>query len=420
MDSNILNKMFEGVDRRYSEILVVKNRTAFSKCIKDVNSAVKNDVSKISPTPDNILRAFKLCPWDELKVLIIGQDPYPKPGDADGMAFSSHAKTTPASLKNIFKCLKKSGLIKKKPEHSRLDTWARQGVLMLNSALTTEAGKVKAHFKIWDAYTDAVVKGIVEAHPNIILLLWGNDAKSKASVVEHDKVLTWGHPSPVSTVNRSKTDPKSFRFCDNFRRCNEMLTAMGKTPINWDSINEDAEAIENVKAAPDANILYIGTDGGSRGNGKKDCRASWAYFCLDGNIVYNGSGLVPSTPDCPATNNRGELTGIIKALEHIDKLDANDRRDVLLLSDSEYSINTLTKFAPNWFKDPVKHEIEKKKNIDLVKQGVDLIAKIRLRRKLTFEHVNSHEEEPTKGTMDWHKWYINDQCDQMCNKALDG
>jgi len=404
MNPDTLRCMFEGVDPRWTEMIAGGDRKPLlSKAIQDVTASVGGDTTLLAPEPCDIFRAFRMCPWDGFRVLIIGQDPYPVKGDADGLAFSSRAPSHPKSLKMIFDCLKTQQLVESVPATSRLDSWAAQGVLLLNATLTTRVGVSRTHAKMWDKYTDALVKRILEVHSHSCVLMWGKDAQSKGSVVEHPHSYTWGHPSPVNTANRKRDNPSGFLNCDNFRKCNEDLVSRGLAPIRWNSVCDDARP-----------KIIIGTDGGSRGNGKPDCRASWAY-CMyrDDRVVSTRSGLVDSTPDSPATNNRGELMAILRAVESLEDV---VNHDIMIVSDSEYCINTLTEWAPKWFADPAK--LEGKKNIDIVRSAVDRITALRAGNTVTFQHVNSHRVAPAAGTPEHTLWLVNDTCDKLCQDAL--
>jgi uracil-DNA glycosylase len=413
MDANVIREMFSGVDHEYINILAVKNKSLLERALKQMNAAVGGDLSKLTPEPRNIFRAFKICKYAKLKVVIIGQDPYPKRGDADGMAFASNAFRHPHSLRNILKCLASKKLISKIPDHSNLDSWAEQGVLLLNASLTTEVGKSNAHKDIWDEFTDAVVKDLVSAKPSIVMMLWGKEAQSKGSVVEHENTLTWGHPSPLAAANRSPDNPANFLHCDNFQKCNEILLRQNETPINWDSINNV------LLQKPLRQCVIVAGDGAARGNGKRGCRASWA-FCVyeSGHVVHSASGEVESSDTNPATNNRGELQALKNALEYVETRYPD--HDVCVLSDSEYSLNTISDWAPKWFANPVRRELDKKKNLDIIRPVVDCIDRISMTRRVLFEHVNGHQDEPPKSDPNWTKWYLNDLCDKMCQEVLDG
>ncbi len=417
MDGEMLKKMFDGIDKQFLDVLVTENRGILSKTIKDINAKIEGDVARLAPAPVDIFRAFKICRWDAFKVIIVGQDPYPTAGDADGLSFSSRAKKVPDSLKKIYECLVHHKFLDEAPKHAVLDSWAEQGVLMLNASLTTEVGKKKEHFKIWDVYTDVVVCGLAAKRPDVVIIMWGNDAKSKGSVVEdHESSLTWAHPSPIVTANKKPDDPKNFKYCDNFTRCNSLLTSVGKTPINWGSISRHVVNVVPavIAAVPDnairAGVTYVGTDGGSRGNGKTTCKASWA-FCIhrDGVMVHTDKGAVVAKG--VDTNNRGELEAITHAFDYLEK---NVRGDVHIISDSEYAIGCLSVWAYSWRKDIEKARSSGKKNLDIIMPAITVLDRIKRNGKVTWEHVRSHKVAPNdEKSYAWFKWYLNDTCDKL-------
>ena len=153
----------------------------------------------LAPPRGQILNAFKHFPLDDLKVVCLGQDPYPTEGEAHGLAFSSPI-SVPRSLKPIYKCLQNTGLIPTIPTTGDLTGWAKQGVLLLNKALTTEVGKRRVHADQWDSFTDHIIETISELHPGpIYFMLWGNDAKAVSGLIdEKHKIYTQIHPSPMA------------------------------------------------------------------------------------------------------------------------------------------------------------------------------------------------------------------------------
>lgn len=182
----------------------------------------------VYPPPKDIFRAFDMCPFDEVKVVIIGQDPYHGPKQANGLCFAVHdGIAIPPSLKNIFKEIEQD--LGVKPYNSGdLSRWAEQGVLMLNSVLTVRARQAASHKgKGWEQFTDAVVEKLNAEREGIVYLLWGRYAQDKGAVVDREKnlVLTSAHPSPFSAT----------KFFGNrhFSRCNEYLEANGKESIDW-------------------------------------------------------------------------------------------------------------------------------------------------------------------------------------------
>jgi len=183
----------------------------------------------IYPEVDHYFNAFNAVPFDDVKVVILGQDPYHGPEQAHGLCFSVPPDVTPPpSLKNIFKELQREyGM--PIPEHGCLQSWAAQGVLLLNSVLTVEQGKAGAHSKKgWETFTDAVIHQLNEKNEGVVFLLWGNYAQKKGQYIHKDKhcVLTSVHPSPLSAY-------RGFIGCGHFSKANEYLVAMGKESIDW-------------------------------------------------------------------------------------------------------------------------------------------------------------------------------------------
>ena len=182
----------------------------------------------IYPPGSLIFRAFDLTPVPQVKVVILGQDPYHNPGEAMGLSFSvPDTVRTPPSLKNIFREIE-TDLGLRMSGRPNLEPWARQGVLLLNSILTVEAGRAASHRNIgWEQFTDAVIS-YLSAHGNgIVFLLWGNFAKAKVSLIDTSRhhVLTAAHPSPLAGG--------AFFGCRHFSQTNQILVSEGKTPINW-------------------------------------------------------------------------------------------------------------------------------------------------------------------------------------------
>lgn len=184
---------------------------------------------KIFPPPKQIFRAFDLVPVSQIKVVILGQDPYHTPGVANGLAFSTNdGKVVPPSLRNIFKEIE-SDLSLKVIDNPDLTRWALQGVLLLNATLTVESNKPASHSNIgWETFTSGVIKKISENLTNVVFILWGEFAKQKKSLIDLDRhlVLESAHPSPFS-ANRGFFGSKPFS------RTNEYLVKYHKLPINW-------------------------------------------------------------------------------------------------------------------------------------------------------------------------------------------
>lgn len=207
----------------------------FQELLEKIECERSNGVS-IYPANSEVFNALALTPFERISVVILGQDPYHGPGQAHGLCFSVKPPVPPPpSLVNIFSELHNdlglwSDLPKHRPSHGCLEQWARQGVLLLNSVLTVEAGKAGSHAGWgWERFTDRVIKEVNAHTRNVVFLLWGAYAQKKASFVDRNRhlVLEAPHPSPLSAH-------RGFMGCRHFSRTNEYLCSNGKTPINWD------------------------------------------------------------------------------------------------------------------------------------------------------------------------------------------
>lgn len=199
---------------------------------KELNTFVTNEYDKHTcfPPSSKIFAAFNSCPFNEIKIVIIGQDPYHGSGQANGLCFSVADQVAhPPSLINIFKELEKD-VGKPYPKSGNLQAWAQQGVFLLNATLTVRAHEAGSHQNIgWEIFTDAVIKKISKHKEKVIFLLWGGFAKKKAKLIDtmNHEVLTSGHPSPLS-ANRG------YWFGNkHFSKSNFLLAQAGLEPVQW-------------------------------------------------------------------------------------------------------------------------------------------------------------------------------------------
>lgn len=185
--------------------------------------------SQVFPAGRNIFRAFDKCPFDNVKVVIIGQDPYHGDGQANGLCFSvNEGVPFPPSLKNIFKEVH-DDVGAPIPTSGDLDRWAEQGVLLLNSVLTVKAHNAASHAgRGWERFTDAVVRAIAERKEGVVYMLWGSYAQRKGAIAnpERNLILHSVHPSPLSSY-------RGFFGCKHFSKANDYLKSQGKEPIVW-------------------------------------------------------------------------------------------------------------------------------------------------------------------------------------------
>lgn len=192
---------------------------------------VRNEyaVKKVFPPAPLIFNAFDQCPLDDVKVVIIGQDPYHGDGQAHGLCFSvNDGVDFPPSLINIFKEIERD-LGTQPPATGNLIRWAKQGVLLLNATLTVEAHRAGSHQgKGWETFTDAVIRYLAENREGLVFILWGSYAQQKGAFIDTRKhlVLKAVHPSPLSAY-------RGFIGCGHFSKTNQYLTGRGKQPIQW-------------------------------------------------------------------------------------------------------------------------------------------------------------------------------------------
>lgn len=191
----------------------------------------------IYPPLPLVFNAFSVCPWDIVKVVILGQDPYHEPGQAEGLSFSvPKGVPLPTSLKNIYKELIWDLSAPSVPKHGHLEGWAKQGVLLLNTALTVRAHEANSHQVFgWYAFTDAVIQALNEQKEYLVFILWGAEAQAKGKDINTKRhlVLKSVHPSGLSASRATKDAPYGFFRNRHFSKTNEYLVLHDKTPIKW-------------------------------------------------------------------------------------------------------------------------------------------------------------------------------------------
>ena len=184
----------------------------------------------IYPDSKLVFNAFKLCPLDKVKVVILGQDPYHGPNQAHGLSFSvPDTESIPPSLRNIFKEIKSDLNVSGNFTHGNLESWAKQGVLLLNSVLTVRASQAGSHQKKgWEQFTDEIIRAIDFSSQPKVFIFWGSFAKNKKVLLSNPShlVLEAAHPSPLSAHN-------GFFGCKHFSKTNEFLVKNGMQPIDW-------------------------------------------------------------------------------------------------------------------------------------------------------------------------------------------
>lgn len=195
----------------------------------------ERDTHRVFPQEPKMYSAFDFTPFNEVKVVILGQDPYHGPGQAHGLCFSvPEGIKVPPSLVNIYKELH-SDIGMQIPKHGNLEEWAKQGVFLLNATLTVRAHTAGSHQKKgWEQFTDKVIETISDQSENVVFLLWGRYAQAKSSLIDESKhlILKSVHPSPLSAYN-------GFWGCKHFSKTNEFLKSKSIKPIDWSSVNNN-------------------------------------------------------------------------------------------------------------------------------------------------------------------------------------
>lgn len=216
------------IEESWKQILSAEFEKDYFRQLTDF---VRNEYRSTTVYPPGklIFNAFNLCPFEQVKVVIIGQDPYHGPGQAHGLCFSVNDNVPfPPSLRNIFKEIQ-DDLGKPIPESGNLTRWAKQGMLLLNATLTVRAHQAGSHQRRgWEEFTDAAIRALAEQREHLVFILWGAYAQKKGAFIDRSRhlVLTSVHPSPLSAHN-------GFFGNRHFSRANEYLQQHGLTPIEW-------------------------------------------------------------------------------------------------------------------------------------------------------------------------------------------
>ena len=213
----------------WEKLIEAEEQKVYFKKLKDEIDK-RYETSNVFPEKQNIFKAFTLTSFDNLKVVILGQDPYHGFGQAQGLSFSTPSNIkNPPSMMNILKEINDDLEKKSICEDGDLTPWAKDGVLLLNTILTVEESKPKSHHKLgWEIFTDNIIKYISDNKENIVFILWGSPAISKSKLINKSKhhILTSPHPSPLSAY-------RGFFGCKHFSKTNEILKSLNKEPIIW-------------------------------------------------------------------------------------------------------------------------------------------------------------------------------------------
>jgi uracil-DNA glycosylase len=402
--------------------------------IKDIATTLAGE--KITPPPHLVFEFARLTPLSSVKIVILGQDPYPTPGDAHGLAFSTLATKTPGSLKNIFAALKTSKLIQNTPPNNDLSYLAVQGVLFLNTALTTIEGKIGSHINIWAEFTaNLIYKLSSTITPPPIFILWGKKAQEFDDYINPPShVLKYHHPSPATA--------KPFKDCPNFLEAEKIISSAQLTPIIWDSAEFEAnwaitisfeEAKSTLKSSTLSNPILD-----KFGIKDEEDQSSTIIAFVDGSCAPNKScpesrggyavnialGPIPDmniygsldNSKYYSTNQRAEGYAILSLLHYLSYENSIQFKSIIVVSDSEFWIKTIKYYTKKW------KNIDEHKNPDIVWGICRLLYRMKLlRKKVDFIHMQSHDNkgwgQMPQGTYERYCFEVNNFVDSLAKYA---
>lgn len=382
------------ITKKWNEIFKSQEIADELNKVLDNLNTLKEQKQCYLPSDDQIFTFAKFS-FHQIKVVILGMDPYPNHGDAHGLSFSSLNPRCPYSLNKIFNVLQKNGLIQNKPKNNDLSFWAAQGILLLNTALTVLPNKPGSHIKLWSKFSDLLLTKLSEELPkDTIWCFWGDDAQKKIPLIDETKhtILKWCHPAAPKSPN--------FSDCDHFLKISERFPE-----IIWDENKTET---------------HFFTDCSARGNQFKNCRASWGVVCTKG-LLKNKSwcGELKSEiidfknekVEARPTNIRAECEAICYALKIALTLPCK----VKIFSDSKFWIEDMYKmYIPDWVSKGVK--FTDKKNSDLVTKFWELSQKA---KNVEFIFVNAWHDraEPTEPN-DLYIWGGNRDAEKCAESVI--
>lgn len=455
---NILfDKAIAGIDQSWLDFMTRTGLLADAKRIlADIAATQANGPNREVPiesiicprSPD--IFAFARFPLGMTRVVIFGQDPYQYQHRATGFAFSVPKDVAPPpSLKNILHALCAQKII---PESSMkcgdLTNWCRQGVLLLNAALTTVVGISGQHVAQWAPFTRKMIGELCKEVPGLIFVLLGTHAhKYTRDIAQSCNFLKWGHPSPMNEVNRDESNPQNFVHCTVFREVNNIMAARDELPINWDpAAQESALGCASASAAPGAppvsrkteghvERIYLEgddplvnadeegiiafVDGAAKANGKVGASAGYAVIIVAASLdKYEIIGRIPSGTVPTPTNNRAELSALrdlfifVSSEEFIAQY---EKAPLTVVYDSAYAAGCVREWYESWTKSPPR---EVKQNLDIISVAYDHYTRVSAIRRVEWIKVSSHLKEPARSReTEWYHWYGNSLVDELAQKA---
>lgn len=373
---DLVKRMAHGITKGWAKILL--HPDSVELLLKIVESLRDKD---ITPAWEDIF-AFAKFSLKRVRAVVIGQDPYPTRGDAQGIAFSTRAKKRPKSLSNIWAALTESKVVLMNPQSNDLTHWCRQGIILINSALTTLVGKSNEHQTLWAPYMTQVFMRMSDTFPVTDWLLWGADAQRKTNLIDPKKhtIHKWCHP--VAMVS------PSFKHCPHFR-----MLADKHPELVWE---------------PNMNSTWYTDCSCPNNQNPKLARAAWGVVCTEGRCkgVTMGGRLPALTQiwsegkeiNVRPTNIRGEGTALIEALKKI--VDTGVSGAHLVCSDSKFWLDMYDTHIPGWVARGI--DFKSRKNSDIVTEFWH-VSRLAAQLGMKFKFVNAwHDYTPNRDTqLDW-------------------
>jgi uracil-DNA glycosylase len=409
-EQQLMENLFNSIPSEWKNIFLQNEES--TNLLGDVFKSIMPDIDNICPQVDDVFNAFNLTRPENVKVVIVGQDPYHTLGVADGLCFSTQpGNDIPPSLKNIYGALTNGGSIEEKPYHACLNNWAAQGVLMINSALTTKLGTAGAHTKIWAKWTQWLIQYLSDNYDELTFLLWGGKAQNICENVDTSKHIVWVyiHPSPMAN-----TVPEHLRFdkCPHFELVSEWYLDKFNRTFNWNPTQSTT----------------VFTDGACKGNGQKGAKAGYGVYFQTGPLA--GLEVFSPLPTgeyegevMKQTNIRAEMLAAIDALEIY--MERKCIGPLYLVIDCEFVMKVMDCWLDMWSR---KNKIDQMKNPDLLWRLKSVMSRVKVWQKrfdLKFKviHVYSHIEKkkktvPQKGTKEYTYWQGNERADKLSNDGV--
>ena len=416
--------MMSHIDSKWLDII-------YNEISKPMIDKISTELANIKYTP-SIDKWFNWCRYtdlDNIKVIVIGQDPYHKEGWSNGLSFSCNIGIPP-SLHNIYKCLLRYKLIDRIPDNGNLESWANQGVLLLNAAFTTELHVPVSHMDLWLPYTRYVINEICKYYydnnDQLIFMIWGEFAKDLAKLIDSDYhiVMHWIHPSQLT---QTSTNNIKFINCNHFSECNKLLKSDLKSAVDWNTINlKFVKNMDNKILTSDYTnrILHINdkhhivfTDGSCHPNNRSDkSRAGWALLFMSGEFtntkIYGNLNITKYN----ASNIRAEGMAIIRSLETADNSLWEWNR-ITIITDCEFWIDMLEKYMWKWD----INTFNNKANPDLTNRMNKIYTKLKKNKEVVLLHIKSHNKSGwnkfEEGTSEKFCYKNNDYVDKLCKYA---